>query len=129
MSFEVESPTALGEAIDAMVVCTKKNTHKDSEKQQDTQKTAQEFLLDYLSDTAGMCIEGKGKEDERVNAKTAAEFSMLIERYLTGVDGDKIPHYIYADSLFSCRVYNGRFFERMDLSAFSFLIKRFLVES
>ena len=129
MSFDVKSPTALGEAIDAMVVCTKKNTHKDSEKQQDTQKTAQEFLLDYLSDTAGMCIEGKGKEDERVNAKTAAEFSMLIERYLTGVDGDKIPHYIYADSLFSCRVYNGRFFERMDLSAFSFLIKRFLVES
>ena len=108
MIFKVESPTELGEAINARVDCTKKNTHKDSEKQQDEQKTAQEFLLDYLADTAGMCIEGKGKDDERVNAKTAAEFSMLIERYLTGVDGDNIPNYIYADSLFSCRVYNCR---------------------
>ena len=129
MSFEIKSPTMLGEAIDARVICAKKNTRKDSENQEDKQVTAQEFLLDYLADTAGMCIEGKGKEDERINAKTAAVFSMLIERYLTGVDGDNIPHYLYADSLFSCRVYNGRFFERMDLSAFSFLIKRFLVES
>ena len=43
MSFDVKSPTALGEAIDARVVCTKKNTHKDNENQPVVQKTAQEF--------------------------------------------------------------------------------------
>lgn len=129
MSFDVKSPTALGEAIDARVVCTKKNTHKDSEKQEDTQKTAQEFLENFLLEVVGISIWGKGKEDERVNAKTAASITMLIERYLTGVDGDNIPNYIFADSLFSCRTYNGRYYERMDLSAFSFLIKRFLVQS
>lgn len=128
MTFNAESPIKFDEALKGSVVVGRTQS-KDNEKQQDTQTTAQEFLLDYLADTAGMCIEGKGKEDERINAKTAAEFSMLIERYLTGVDGDNIPHYIYADSLFSCRCYNGRYYERMDLSAFSFLIKRFLVES
>ena len=120
MTFQAESPTALGEAIDARVVFTKKNTHKDIKKQQDEQKTAQEFLENYLLEVVGISIWGKGKEDERVNAKTAASITMLIERYLTGVDGDNIPHYIYADSLFSCRCYNGRYYERMDLSAFSF---------
>lgn len=128
MSFEVKSPTIVGEALNDRVF-VEGTQHKDNENQSIEQTTAQKYLISYLLETAGISLWGVGRDDERVCARTAASITMLTERYLTGVDGDNIPHYIYADSLFSCRCYNGRYYERMDLSAFSFLIKRFLVQS
>ena len=91
--------------------------------------SAQDFLKDYLSETACQSFWGAGRDDERINAKTLAQISVLIQRYLSGCDGDNVPKYIYADSLFSCRIFNTRYFERLNLSAFEFLIKRVLVES
>ena len=89
--------------------------------------SAQDFLKDYLSETACQSFWGAGRDDERINAKTLAQISVLIQRHLSGCDGDKVPKYIYADSLLSCRIFNTRYFERLNLSAFEFLIKRVLV--
>lgn len=129
MTFQAESPTALGEAIDARVVCTKKNTHKDSEKQQDEQKTAQEFLENYLLEVVGISIWGKGANDDRISKGLEASFISLFERYMTGCEGDNIPIFLYAESAYNFRLFNGKYFERATLKDLKSLVKNVLKAS
>ena len=126
MSFEVESPTALGEAIDARVVCTKKNTRKDNENQPIVQKTAQEFIFQYLENVVEDSIWKCGCDDDRVNRRNEAHLITLFERYLTGCDGDNISKYVYAENTAYIRIYNGFFFERFEVGTLEYIIKKIL---
>ncbi len=125
MTFQAESPTALGEALKGSVVVERKQS-KDNEKQQDTQTTAQEFLFQYLENVVEDSIWKCGCDDDRVNRRNEAHLITLFERYLTGCDGDNISKYVYAENAAYIRIYNGCFFERFEVGTLEYLIKKIL---
>ena len=128
MTFHVKTPDALAEGLKGAVT-TDISKSKDNEKQQDEQKTAQEFLENYLLEVVGSSIWGKGANDDRISKGLEASFISLFERYMTGCDGDNIPIYIYAESAYNFRLFNGKYFERATLKDLKSLVKNVLKAS
>ena len=128
MTFTAKTPDALAEGLRG-AVNTDISKSKDNEKQQDEQKTAQEFLENYLLEVVGISIWGKGANDDRISKGLEASFISLFERYMTGCDGDNIPIYLYAESAYNFRLFNGKYFERATLKDLKSLVKNVLKAS
>lgn len=125
MTFQVKTPDALAEGLKGAVT-TDISKSKDNEKQQDEQKTAQEFIFQYLENVVEDSIWKCGCDDDRVNRRNEAHLITLFERYLTGCDGDNISKYVYAENTAYIRIYNGFFFERFEVGTLEYIIKKIL---
>lgn len=122
------SPEAFGASrLDEVKMFSQRN--KDSENQANKQETARDFAHNYLMNTVGISIENLNQGDAKVKQDVEAMMSELFERYITGKDGDSVPRYFLADGRNALRVYNGRYFERVEQEEFGLYIKKVLYDS
>lgn len=102
---------------------------KDNENQADKQETARDFALRYLVSTAAVSFRNRNEHHTKVEADFEALLCEIFECYITGNQGDKVPNYFLADGRNAVRVYNGRYFERMEQEEFGLMIKKVLYEA
>ena len=107
-----------------------KSLYKDSEKLPKCQivkrETAKEFSHRYLMGTVGVSIDQKYQNHNRVEADAEAAMCELFESFVTGNQGDQVPPYFLSDGRNAVRVFNGRYFERVEQEEFGLFIKRVL---
>lgn len=106
--------------------CTEKalkSQGKDSGNQRLPQERFADFL-NYAVETVGATLTGMGQDHHSVDAALEGRMRDLFTRYIAGDDGDAIDHYAYADSACSLYLYNGQFYERLDVKRFAFLIRK-----
>lgn len=87
------------------------------------------FISQFLSESVGQSIANLNKDDNRVNKQTEAFIGKLFERYITGNDGDNIPHVILTSDSGEFFAYNGKHYEVISSDAIQYIIKRVMVES
>ena len=102
---------------------------KDNENQAYKQETARDFALRYLVGTVAVNFQNRNEHHTRVEADFEAWLCEIFEAMVTGNQGDKVPPYFLADGRNAVRVYNGRFFERMEQEEFGLIIKKVLYEA
>lgn len=98
-----------------------KTESKGNESQQLPQERFADFL-GYLTETIGASMSGKGDGHQSINTALEAILRDFFSNYISGKDGDAIERYAYADTAFSVYLYNGKFYERLDIKKFTFLI-------
>ena len=96
---------------------------KDSVNQELPQERFADFLH-YVVETVGASLTGMGQEHHSVDVALEGRMRDLFTCYIAGDDGDAIDRYAYADSACSLYLYNGQFYERLDLKKFAFLIRK-----
>lgn len=90
---------------------------------------AKKITIQHLGCYVGTSIQKVGELALRIEPRIEADIIDLFEQGIIGRDGDNIPHYFYADSRNSVRVYNGRYFEHMTSEAFEMIFKRVLADA
>lgn len=100
-----------------------KTKSKNSESQPLAQEKYADFI-DYLTETIGASLSGQGEGHQSVNVATEANLREFFSRYISGKDGDNINRYAYVDSECSLYLYNGKYYERLDLKKFAFYIRK-----
>ena len=96
---------------------------KDSVNQELPQERFADFLH-YVVEMVGASLTGMGQEHHSVDVALEGRMRDLFTCYIAGDDGDAIDRYAYADSACSLYLYNGQFYERLDLKKFAFLIRK-----
>ena len=91
--------------------------------------SAKETIISYLRDTVGVCINGLGDRDNKVNKLTEADMGQIFEQYLTGNDGDKVPNMVLIAESGEPYAYNGKYFECITTEALQYAIKRVMADS
>ena len=91
-------------------------------------KTAREFSIEYLIGTVGISLSNIYEHHTRIEPSSEAWICELFERYITGCEGDRVPLYFRSDGRSAVRVYNGRYFERIEQEEFGIYLKRVLSE-
>ena len=102
---------------------------KDSENQAHKQETARDFAHRYLVGTAAVSFQYRNEHHAKVETDFEAYLCEIFECYITGNQGDKVPYFFLADGRNAVRVYNGRYFERIEQEEFGLIIKRVLYEA
>ncbi len=102
---------------------------KYTKNQADKQETAREFALRYLVGTAAVSFQNRNEHHTKVEADFEALLCEIFECYIAGNQGDNVPIYFLADGRNAVRVYNGRYFERMEQEEFGLIIKKVLCEA
>ena len=113
---------------DALNSCLK-DSIKSSNYQAIGRKTAREFSIEYLIGTVGISLSNIYEHHTRIEPSSEAWICELFERYITGCEGDQVPLYFRSDGRSAVRVYNGRYFERIEQEEFGVYLKRVLSEA
>lgn len=111
-------------SADTKVSNTPKTTeYKYSVNQELPQERFADFL-EYIIENIGASLSGKGTGHQSVNVALEAEMRDWFNRWIVGSEGDAVVRFAFADSAYSLYLFNGIFYERIDIKKFAFLIRR-----
>ena len=94
-----------------------------------SESKVKEYIINYLSNTAGLCIPNYGEMDSKVNKLTEAQIGEMFEQFITGNEGDKVQRIILVAENGEPYAFNGKFFEAITPETMQYAIKRVMADA
>lgn len=85
-------------------------------------------VFNYVVETVGATLTGVGQDHHSIDVALEGRMRDLLTRYIAGDSGDAIDRYTYADSLNSVYLFNGKYYDRINLKKLAFLIRKIMEE-